>query len=68
MRVIDNAMLDQISGGRGNNGGDRSDNGGRNNNKGGGLQLTMAGRPMALSAIHLPVWMPIVLQVLHWVL
>jgi hypothetical protein len=26
--------------------------------------LTMAGRPMALSAIHLPIWMPIVSVVL----
>ncbi|MDT3253211.1 hypothetical protein QZQ97_20025 [Serratia sp. root2] len=28
MKVIDSSLLDNISGGRGNNGGDRSDNGG----------------------------------------
>ncbi|WP_448665455.1 hypothetical protein [Serratia plymuthica] len=31
MKVIDSSMLDQISGGRGNNGGDRIDNNGRAN-------------------------------------
>lgn len=34
MKIIDDSMLDQISGGRGNNGGDRTDNEGRNNNNG----------------------------------
>ncbi len=36
MKTIDCALLDQIAGGRGNNGGDRVDNGGRNNNRGNG--------------------------------
>lgn len=34
MKTIDCALLDQIAGGRGNNGGDRVDNRGRNNNRG----------------------------------
>ncbi|QJW57337.1 hypothetical protein HL670_04246 [Serratia plymuthica] len=34
MKVIDSSMLDHISGGRGNNGGDRIDNGGRANSAG----------------------------------
>ncbi|WP_421415444.1 hypothetical protein ACOMDM_04585 [Serratia plymuthica] len=34
MKVIDSSMLDQISGGRGNNGGDRIDNNGRANSAG----------------------------------
>lgn len=44
MRVVDNSMLEQISGGRGNNGGDRSDNGGRNNNKGRGPSTNYGGQ------------------------
>lgn len=30
MKVIDSSLLNYVSGGRGNNGGDRTDNGGRN--------------------------------------
>ncbi|WP_346826195.1 hypothetical protein [Serratia inhibens] len=29
MKVIDSSLLDYVSGGQGNNGGDRTDNGGR---------------------------------------
>lgn len=36
MKTIDCNLLDQIAGGRGNNGGDRTDNGGRNNQRGRG--------------------------------
>ncbi|TFZ48467.1 hypothetical protein E5C26_23575 [Serratia proteamaculans] len=36
MKTIDCDLLDQIAGGRGNNGGDRVDNGGRNNQRGRG--------------------------------
>lgn len=35
MKVIDAELLDQVSGGRGNNGGDRADNGGGNRSRGG---------------------------------
>jgi len=46
MKIIDTSLLDQISGGRGNNGGDRSDNGGRrsrnNGHNGGGAPKTCA--------------------------
>jgi len=31
MKVIDSSLLEYVSGGRGNNGGDRTDNGGRSN-------------------------------------
>lgn len=34
MELLDIALLDQVSGGRGNNRGDRTDNGGRTNGKG----------------------------------
>jgi hypothetical protein len=44
MEVIDDSMLDQISGGRGNNRGDRTDNGGRNNNKGRGASTNYGGQ------------------------
>ncbi|WP_154898741.1 hypothetical protein [Serratia ficaria] len=33
MKVLDPSMLDFVSGGRGNNGGDRVDNGGKNNSR-----------------------------------
>jgi hypothetical protein len=36
MKTIDCDLLDQIAGGRGNNGGDRTDNGGRNKQRGRG--------------------------------
>ncbi|MBO1505171.1 hypothetical protein JKX24_09535 [Serratia proteamaculans] len=36
MKTIDCNLLDQIAGGRGNNGGDRTDNGGRNKQRGRG--------------------------------
>ncbi|MBE0148197.1 hypothetical protein FOT80_02160, partial [Serratia fonticola] len=44
MIELDKSILSQISGGRGNNGGDRSDNGGRNNNKGRGASTNYGGQ------------------------